>query len=217
MLPPVNPPRHLSEAISTKLGRYRSLHSRSVQAGAMLTSTRQIPAAISNFARLTATVFSGSRVTRVARQLLPRPGGGGSAHCQGTCKLPPRGVILSCKPKTCDKPCRRNRARIGPGDDNVPAEPDQIRSKREQPFQLAVREAVLDGDILASDCFREAIERYPIRKTRPAGCCACAASGAHQRTGISFSIQPVNEACLGDQSSSARARLPRTRLFEPSE
>ena len=44
-----------------------------------------------------------------------------------------------------------------------------------------------------------------------------ALSRAHQRTGISFSIQPVNEACLGDQSSSARARLPRTRLFEPSE
>jgi hypothetical protein len=30
MLPPVNPPRHLSEAISTKLGPYTSLHSRSV-------------------------------------------------------------------------------------------------------------------------------------------------------------------------------------------
>ena len=50
MLPPVNPPRHLSEAISTKLGPYTSLHSRSVQARAMLTSTRQIPAAIANFA-----------------------------------------------------------------------------------------------------------------------------------------------------------------------
>ena len=50
MLPPVNPPRHLSEAISTKLGPFTSLHSRSVQAGAMLTSTRQIPAAIANFA-----------------------------------------------------------------------------------------------------------------------------------------------------------------------
>ena len=50
MLPPVNPPRHLSEAISTKLGPYTSLHSRSVQARAMLTSTRQIPATIANFA-----------------------------------------------------------------------------------------------------------------------------------------------------------------------
>src|SRR5260370_33361610 len=64
MLPPVNPPRHLSEEISTKLGPYTSLHSRSVQARAMLTSTRQIPAAIANFAP--AILPGGGRGNRLA-------------------------------------------------------------------------------------------------------------------------------------------------------
>jgi hypothetical protein len=44
----------------------------------------------------------------------------------------------------------RNRVRFGPGDDNVHAEPDQVRSKRGQPFQVAVGEAVLDGNVLAN-------------------------------------------------------------------
>ena len=139
MLPPVNPPRHLSEAISTKLGPYTSLHSRSVQAGAMLKSTRQIPAAIANFAP-DSDVFLWIKSDQSRTTAVGHDDGDGRDRFHG-----------------------RNRARIGPGDDNVPAEPDQIRSKREQRFQLAVREAVLDGDILASDCFREAIERYPIR------------------------------------------------------
>ena len=44
----------------------------------------------------------------------------------------------------------RNRTRIDPGDDNVHGEPDQVRSKRGQPFQLSVSGAVLDDDILAN-------------------------------------------------------------------
>jgi hypothetical protein len=43
----------------------------------------------------------------------------------------------------------RNRIWIGPSDDNVHAEPDQVCSKRGPPFHLAVGEAVLDDDILA--------------------------------------------------------------------
>jgi hypothetical protein len=36
---------------------------------------------------------------------------------------------------------RRNRIRIGPGDDNIHAEPNQVCSKRRRPFQLAIGEA----------------------------------------------------------------------------
>src|SRR5262249_32301732 len=44
----------------------------------------------------------------------------------------------------------RNRVLMGPGDDDVHAEPDQLCSKRWQPFQLAVGEAVVDDDILTN-------------------------------------------------------------------
>jgi hypothetical protein len=45
---------------------------------------------------------------------------------------------------------RRNRIRIVPSDNDVNAEPDQICGQRGQPFQFAVGEAILGGDILAN-------------------------------------------------------------------
>src|SRR5258705_8932707 len=99
MLPPVNPPRHLSEAISTKLGPCTSLHSRSVQARAMLTSTRQIPAAIAD-AHGTQSACDDRTVDAIP---IPDPFGTGGAGAS-----PTKGLQAAGKPRATginDKLC----------------------------------------------------------------------------------------------------------------